>query len=322
MGEAEQPQAQADVGLGIGAVAQRLGVAPSTLRTWDRRYGIGPSARSPGGHRRYTADDLARLESMQRLILSGLPPGEAARAVLGASAARPPSPRGHGAGGNRVRLSITSEEAADRARGLARAAMALDAAAMTSAARAVLSADGVVAAWDGVFVPVLDGIGRKHAASGDYIEVEHLLSAVLLQCLAERTPLGDVQATPPPANRPVLLACAPEEQHSLPVYALAAALAEDEAAVTVLGARVPSATLSAAIKRIGPRAVFVWSQTTDTGDPSWLDDLPGTRPPLRTVIGGPGWARDRIPDGVRLVTALPEAISALADLVPRSVPTG
>ncbi|MES9609103.1 MerR family transcriptional regulator, partial [Actinomadura sp. NPDC000929] len=58
-------------GLGVGAVARRLGLAAATLRTWDRRYGIGPSGRSPGGHRRYTPADVARLEAMQRLILAG-----------------------------------------------------------------------------------------------------------------------------------------------------------------------------------------------------------------------------------------------------------
>ena len=29
------------IGFSVGAVARRLGVAPSTLRTWNRRYGIG-----------------------------------------------------------------------------------------------------------------------------------------------------------------------------------------------------------------------------------------------------------------------------------------
>lgn len=315
MGEAERPRGRADVALGVGAVARRLGVAPSTLRTWDRRYGIGPSLHSPGGHRRYTADDLARLEGMQRTILAGASPAEAARAALGAPPVGPVTARGHGTGGNRVPLNLTSEAEADRARGLARAAMALDAAAMTATARAALAQDGVVAAWDGVFVPVLDGIGRKHASSGSYVEVEHLLSAVLLRCLTETAPSDG--ARPGRAERPVLLACAPEEQHSLPVYALAAALAEGGIAATALGARVPSATLKAAIERIGPVAVFVWSQTSGTGDPSWLADLPLTRPPLRMVIGGPGWARDRVPDGVRVVRSLPEAVGVLGDLAPR-----
>ena len=41
-----------EVGFSVGAVARRLGVAPSTLRTWNRRYGIGAHEFSPGRHRR------------------------------------------------------------------------------------------------------------------------------------------------------------------------------------------------------------------------------------------------------------------------------
>ena len=57
-----------------------MGVAPATLRTWDRRYGIGPSGAPPGAHRRYTAADLARLEHMRRLVIAGIPPAQAATA--------------------------------------------------------------------------------------------------------------------------------------------------------------------------------------------------------------------------------------------------
>ena len=53
------------VGFSVGAVARRLGVAPSTLRTWNRRYGIGARELSPGRHRRYTAEDIVRLEHMK-----------------------------------------------------------------------------------------------------------------------------------------------------------------------------------------------------------------------------------------------------------------
>jgi transposase-like protein len=65
--------------LTVAAVAARLGVAPSTLRTWDRRYGLGPSGRAAGSHRRYTASDVARLETMRRLTLAGAAPSDAAR---------------------------------------------------------------------------------------------------------------------------------------------------------------------------------------------------------------------------------------------------
>ncbi|WP_226924386.1 MerR family transcriptional regulator [Georgenia satyanarayanai] len=65
--------------LTVAAVARTLGVAASTLRTWDRRYGLGPSSHQAGSHRRYTPDDVARLQTMRRLTLRGVAPVDAAR---------------------------------------------------------------------------------------------------------------------------------------------------------------------------------------------------------------------------------------------------
>jgi DNA-binding transcriptional MerR regulator len=70
--------------LTVAAVARRLGVAPPTLRTWDRRYGLGPSAHTAGAHRRYSPADVARLMVMRRLTLQGVPPADAARYALAA----------------------------------------------------------------------------------------------------------------------------------------------------------------------------------------------------------------------------------------------
>ncbi|WP_329326898.1 MerR family transcriptional regulator [Streptomyces luteogriseus] len=81
------------VGLTTGEVARRLGVAPTTVRTWDRRYGLGPDAHTGGRHRRWTATDVARLERMCALTATGIPPAEAARTVLG-EATREPDPAG------------------------------------------------------------------------------------------------------------------------------------------------------------------------------------------------------------------------------------
>src|SRR3954453_16303685 len=72
--------------LTVAALARRLGVAPSTLRTWDRRYDLGPSAHTAGSHRRYSPEDLARLVVMRRLTLEGLPPPAAPRIALARTA--------------------------------------------------------------------------------------------------------------------------------------------------------------------------------------------------------------------------------------------
>lgn len=68
--------------LTVAAMARRLGVAPATLRTWDRRYGLGPSQHTAGSHRRYSGIDVARLMIMRRLTLDGVPPSEAAAIAL------------------------------------------------------------------------------------------------------------------------------------------------------------------------------------------------------------------------------------------------
>ncbi|WMD03915.1 MerR family transcriptional regulator [Streptomyces sp. FXY-T5] len=85
--------APAGAGLTTGEVARRLGVAPTTVRTWDRRYGLGPDAHTGGRHRRWTATDVARLERMCALTATGIPPAEAARTVLG-EATQEPAPAG------------------------------------------------------------------------------------------------------------------------------------------------------------------------------------------------------------------------------------
>jgi hypothetical protein len=107
----------------------------------------------------------------------------------------------------------------------------------------------------------------------------------------------------------VLLACAAAEQHSLPLYALAAALAECSVSARMLGAALPYASLAAAVRRTGPAAVFLWSQVPGAGDPAALPDLRRRRPGARLLLGGPGWPQDGLPEGSRLIGNLPDAVT-------------
>ena len=282
-------------GRSAGEVARALGVAVTTLRTWHQRYGLGPSAHAPGRHRRYTPQDLDRLETMRRLTEAGVPPAEAARRALAA----PPSPTPARDGGGRA---IPVGRAAAAARGLARAAMRLDATAATVLLGDAVAADGVVTAWQSLVVPVLQGIGTRHAATGALVEVEHLLSGCVSAVLA---------AVPRPRDPTprILLACAEEEQHSLPLEALAAALAERDVAVRQLGARVPLPALRDAVRRTGPEAVVVWAHSAALARPEHLTAL-APRPAV-LVAAGPGWAA--VPDAVRLPRTLAEAVALLVD---------
>jgi DNA-binding transcriptional MerR regulator len=53
-------------------VAQILGISRRQLQYWAETDLVRPSARSPGGHHRYTFRDLIALKAAKRLIDSGL----------------------------------------------------------------------------------------------------------------------------------------------------------------------------------------------------------------------------------------------------------
>ncbi|GGQ25382.1 DNA-binding transcriptional MerR regulator [Actinomadura coerulea] len=300
--------------LGVAEVARRLGVAPSTLRTWDRQYGVGPTGGGPGRHHRYTQADIARLETMQQMISAGAPPTEAAEAALHTPHGQHRGPQSHSGADSHDDLEGPAtghgDPQATRIRNLADAAMAMDELVMTGIVESALRYEGVTAAWEQVVVPVLVDIGSKHAATGKYVEVEHLLSAVVSRCLLAVTS-PQAQFSAGRIRSPVVLACAPEEEHALPVLVLAAALAETGAARLMLGARVPASALAAAVARTGAHTVFVWSQTSETGDPSWLTGLHATHPALQVVVGGPGWNRDRLPPEVPFTSSVSAALGAL-----------
>ncbi|SDY24838.1 B12 binding domain-containing protein [Micromonospora pattaloongensis] len=312
-----------DDALSAGAVARRLGVAVTTLRTWHQRYGLGPSRHVPGQHRRYTGDDLVRLEIMRRLTAEGVPPAEAARwarraphvpeptpASVGPPGASPPQPASRpepAAPRDGGGFAIPVGRAGPAARGLARAAMRLDSVAMRELIERSVATNGVVHTWDAVLVPVLVGIGERHAATAGLVEVEHLLS----RCVSEV--LGAVARPHPAAPAPrVLLACADEEQHSLPLEALAAALAEVGVACRLLGARVPPAALAEAVARTGPAVVALWSHAPSTARTDQLGGLlTGAHRPLLVLAAGPGWRRDALPTGVAQPRRLIEAIALI-----------
>jgi MerR family transcriptional regulator, repressor of the yfmOP operon len=70
--QAEQAeQAEAAEGrerlLGIGAAARRAGVSERALRYYQQLGLITPSGRTPGGLRRYSPDDLARVARIRQL---------------------------------------------------------------------------------------------------------------------------------------------------------------------------------------------------------------------------------------------------------------
>jgi len=260
--------------LTVAAVARRLGVAPATLRTWDRRYGLGPSTHEAGEHRKYCPEDLAKLMMMRRLISAGVTPADAADKAKKSNGAIKLE--------NIVREFEVRE---DVVAAINKALQAFDVDFVEEALRSEFDEHGVEVTWHEIIVPSLIEIGEAWQASGEGIEIEHAFTELLKKILREKSmPIEN-----PINGHPVVIAAVGEEAHSLPLHALEALLSEMNIKTHFLGARTPFEAIAATVTRLAPPAVFLWALFPQNANPDFYRNLPAIRPAPRIVLGGPGW---------------------------------
>ncbi|MEV5150480.1 MerR family transcriptional regulator [Streptomyces werraensis] len=316
-------------GLTTGEVARRLGVAPTTVRTWDHRYGLGPDRHTGGRHRRWTPADVARLERMCALTATGVPPAEAARLARETPAPAPdagpepsarPRPAPTPVPPTRAGSGLRLDDARQECKGIARAALRLDAAALDRLLLDAIREHGLVAAWTEVIVPTLQAVGRKWESSGErYVEVEHFLSWHVSGALRRAAP----DTVPDRPGATTVLACVPGENHTLALEVLNAALAERGIPVRMFGGALPVESLIAAVRRTGPAAVALWAQSRTTASRPLAQHVAAMewgvrgarRSPLVLTLG-PGWSGRPVP-GTARPHGLADTVQALEGLAAR-----
>jgi DNA-binding transcriptional MerR regulator len=317
--------------LTVAAVARRLGIAPGTLRTWDRRYGIGPTGHTSGHHRRYGPDDIARLEQMQQALLRGASPAEAARYARSSTAparphqdaaqeepARPALSSGlltadvdvidvstH-TGGRGLKLSGTDP----RARGLGRAALALDSESAQHVLIESITTDGLLLAWHAVLQPVLAALVERRERAGAGIEAQQLL----VDCAFTALRATMASAAPALNPRPVLLVSAPGEGQDLELVALASALAGRRVGHRLFSPPLPKESLDRVVRQIAPAAVVVWSQQPHYASPRLFSHLTHRRQRVRLFAAGGGWSAGDLPAHVEQLESLDSAVERLASV--------
>ena len=296
----------------IGAVARRTGVAVTTLRAWETRYGLLTPQRTEGGHRLYGEDDVDRVLAVLRLTAQGWAVSAAARAVLDGqepdrlrlvpgpggppdAAATTDVAAGPG-GGPSAAAEAGPTTGAGRVRAdLAAAIAAYDGDAATGALDAALARLGVPRTLEDVVLPVLRDLGEGWREDPGLIAAEHFATNVL------RPRLHRLLAGAHRAAAPTCLAAAPEgEDHELGVLAAAAVAADTGFRVTYLGSRTPRAALERSAATLRPDVVLVGAVGVDPARGFCAD--PPDLGAAALVVGGPGFAAldaDALPAGAR-----------------------
>jgi DNA-binding transcriptional MerR regulator len=285
-----------------------LGVAPSTLRSWARRYGLGPADHQSGRYRRYSERDLGALRLMCQLVGRGVAPAAAAaaaRAEGGRSATAPITKDDHEPVGDR-------RSRARRVRGVVDAAQRLDGDAVTDAVGQHLAEYGVVVTWQQLCRPALTALDRRVAETGGSIDAQLVANWAISTALRSVSPPDDAGSGPSVRGQ-VLLACVEGEQHTLATEALRAALTEAGIPARTLGPSVPESALVAACRRTRPEIAVLWSQTLKTARPHVLREVAAAAGSVMAL--GPGWSGldlAELPDSVDTADDLPVALHHIA----------
>jgi DNA-binding transcriptional MerR regulator len=292
-----------DLGLTVAAVARRLGVAPATLRTWDRRYGLGPTEHNAGDHRRYSREDLARLTYMRRLVIAGVTPFDAAKRALSQTPQISPA---------LIEQDRMIRE--DLIEVLWRATQSFDDLYIETVIRKELNSSGVVTTWEQVLIPLLalagDDLEQSEKNRNALIAAEHFIVDIVRRMFIEQ----QLKLKEAINDRPVLLASVSRERHTLPLSLAAAALAEKKIRCQSLGAEAPVEVIAEVFRKVAPPAIFVWAQIPENVDDNFIEKLPVLRPAPRIVLAGPGWLGRDIPK-----TVMCEDIASCLEEITQSV---
>ncbi len=222
-------------GLPIAEVSRQLGVPMPTLRSWELRYGIPPTDRGSGKHRRYSPSELHVLRLMRDEIARGK------RASLAADAVR--------------ELLGSTGPASEHIAAILDASERSDPVAVRTELSNAHAALGLAPCLDDVLLPAMQQIGLWWQTGRCTIEEEHLTTE------AARAWLETLSSSAPPAWRTstIVLACGPTDLHTIGLEALGVLLRHEGWNCRLLGARTTMPALAAAVRASGATAVVIVS---------------------------------------------------------------
>lgn len=273
-----EPDAGSDVTWGVGAVSSRLSVTASTLRTWERRYGVGPSFRTQGGHRRYTEHDIDRVELMRRLLSRGVSAQDAARVARSL---------------NREDLDLALRDgyhepadASHAEEAFLAAVVSGDQAGLSQLFAGVLRQHPVTTAWRDVLAPALRRMTMESESGA--VPADAALSASEL-LVRELHALVAYERLPDTGHTHVLFARSLPAVEAIPLLVLEAALVQAGVATQTVGPELDGRAVAALATRMRPDLLLTWGHPPTPPLRRAMNELKGVTSVIRAL---PAWPKE------------------------------
>ena len=306
-GRFDEPDAGSDLTWGVGAVSSRLSVTASTLRTWERRYGVGPSFRTQGGHRRYTEQDIGRVELMRRLLARGVSARDAARVARsldGEGLDLALSDRNGGsAGASPTEALLAAVASGDRDE-------------LSRLFAGALRQTPVIEAWRDVLAPVLrrvtteSGTGAGVEAADAASEASEILVRELLALLAS-------EQQPDRGHTHILFARSLPAVEAIPLMVLEAALVQAGVTTRTVGPELDGRAVAALAMRLRPDLLLTWGHPPTPPLRRAMSELEGVTSVIRAL---PAWPKEMSLrfgfEGPVMSTDVEDAVGIILDHVP------
>jgi DNA-binding transcriptional MerR regulator len=275
----------------VSEIAAVAGVAPSTIRSWETRYGFPASSRTSGRHRRYNDAEVEQVRALVEEMRRGLPVGRAIEAM---------------------RNRVDPDPVADaEVREVLRSALRVDPARVQRMLDQSALGAGVESTIETVLLPALRELGRWVETGRASVANERAASDGVQRWLAKLHALSP----PPFRERTIVFATAPDELHTLGLECLALLMARRGWAAVQLGAMTPADVLAGGAQQAGADAVVVSSHRSATRRSAVAAARSVTRfTSIPVFYGGDGFmdpaARGAMP-GRYLADTIPAAVGEL-----------
>jgi len=301
----------------IGAVSRMTDISETTLRVWERRYDFPRSARTAGGHRLYSQQDVLRLQWVKLRIDEGMQTSQAIRALQhvereGDGLAALTAVTSRQRTGNIDSLEILHQRLLD-------SLIAHDADEASRVIGDALALYPIEHLIFDIIAPTFSDVGEAWSQGRINVATEHFATNYL------RNHLLTWMRTGPPSYHvnPVVLACAPGELHEGSLLMLAVLLRRLRWPIIYLGQTMPLSDLAVFVKDIDAAVIVFVAMSEETAHAlaDWTHWLPEAARKKYPVVGYGGRIFTERPElaevvpGILLGSTLQEGIARLDQIL-------